>query len=230
MPHCPLCGFSQIYLFYIQKKVNWSHYYGDHDDEIGNQVTGPLNFYKCENCALVFKDRTHALSLTQQKPRYLRHKNDLTPEYQKFLEQLWLSMKTFLKFDAHGLDYGCGPVKALESILGEGFSCVSYDPVFYNDETLLSKSYDFVFCSEVVEHFLNLDHDWHKLKSLIKTPEGLLGVMTAFVPEDFENWHYHRDPTHVSFYSPMTINWISKNLGFEVKHRGQNIVLLSHAR
>lgn len=47
-------------------------------------------------------------------------------------------------------------------------------------------------------------------------PGGVLAVMTSMVPnlqEDFATWHYHRDPTHVSLFSPPTMHHIGATLG-----------------
>jgi hypothetical protein len=43
-------------------------------------------------------------------------------------------------------------------------------------------------------------------------PRGLLAVNTQRVPDTFENWWYHRDPTHVVFYSLNTFLWIAAHL------------------
>jgi hypothetical protein len=56
-------------------------------------------------------------------------------------------------------------------------------------------------------------------------PKGVLGVVTRRVPDDFEGWWYHRDPTHVVFYSERTFEWIAECLGFELIERRGDVVL-----
>lgn len=48
--------------------------------------------------------------------------------------------------------------------------------------------------------------------------DGLLAVMTRLHPgpRDFPEWWYHKDPTHVRFYSRKTFLFIEQNLGWEI--------------
>jgi hypothetical protein len=41
--------------------------------------------------------------------------------------------------------------------------------------------------------------------------------MTDLLPEkeDFKNWYYKNDFTHVIFYTPKTLQWIQKKVGFK---------------
>ncbi|HAD47230.1 MAG TPA: 2-polyprenyl-3-methyl-5-hydroxy-6-metoxy-1,4-benzoquinol methylase, partial [Idiomarina sp.] len=54
---------------------------------------------------------------------------------------------------------------------------------------------------------------WQQLFSLIK-PASWLAVMTSLnelkTTASFKNWNYKNDPTHVSFYSRQTINWLAE--------------------
>jgi hypothetical protein len=55
---------------------------------------------------------------------------------------------------------------------------------------------------------------------------GILGVMTRLVPESFESWWYHRDPTHVVFYSEATLCWIGSHFGFTILEQRGDVVVL----
>eukprot|EP01112_Ceratiomyxa_fruticulosa_P012561 TRINITY_DN3484_c0_g3_i4.p1 TRINITY_DN3484_c0_g3~~TRINITY_DN3484_c0_g3_i4.p1 ORF type:complete len:319 (+),score=72.50 TRINITY_DN3484_c0_g3_i4:160-1116(+) len=80
--------------------------------------------------------------------------------------------------------------------------------------------YDFITCTETAEHFYVPYIDWRKLThtSLLKRNGGVLVVMTSLLynDEQFENWAYLRDVTHVSLYRPKTMEYIAKDLGLEL--------------
>lgn len=43
-----------------------------------------------------------------------------------------------------------------------------YDPFFFPDESLLSNKYDFVTCTEAIEHFFEPKKEWKILLNLLK--------------------------------------------------------------
>ena len=127
-----------------------------------------------------------------------------------------------------GLDYGSGPGPAISTILGElGIKMSDYDPIFANNANPLSETYDFVTCTEVVEHFCKPFEEWAKLIGLVKFG-GILGVMTTLYDDSitFENWHYRRDDTHVSFYSIKTIEWIEKRFNLTREYCDGSVIIL----
>ena len=68
--------------------------------------------------------------------------------------RLWDELRPRLPEGARGLDYGAGPGPALAAMIEEdGYSAALYDPLFHPDEAVLSDSYDFITCTETVEHF-----------------------------------------------------------------------------
>jgi len=189
--NCPLCHSSNVSLFH------------------------ELIFYGCKECGLVFKDQKNWPSKEVEKARYLEHNNSLDDEgYKNFLLNLADPLTKILKKGALGLDYGCGPVPALSELIGrQGFECSNYDPMFYNDKKLLQKKYDFITCCEVVEHFHDPANEFKRLRSLLKQG-GVLAISTQIVPNNFADWWYHKDITHVVFYSTVTFEWIKKYYDF----------------
>lgn len=104
----------------------------------------------------------------------------------------------------------------LAKILREaGMGVVLYDPFYYPAQSALDHQYDFITCTEVVEHLHQPAGVFRQLNGLLK-PGGWLGVMTCFQTCDdrFDNWHYRRDPTHVVFYREATLSLIAKRLGW----------------
>ncbi|MFO8059329.1 MAG: class I SAM-dependent methyltransferase [Bacillota bacterium] len=110
------------------------------------------------------------------------------------------------------LEFGCGPGPVLGDLLrGRGFTVDLYDPFFYPAEDYLDCSYDLVTSTEVFEHLSRPREVLCRLCRVIR-PGGTLAIMTHLHPgrRRFADWWYHRDPTHVTFYSRETLNWICK--------------------
>ena len=129
---------------------------------------------------------------------------------------------------ARGLDYGAGPGPALAAMMEEdGFSVALYDPIFHPDEAVLAHTYDFITCTETVEHFATPRADFLRLHKML-IPGGWLGIMTDILEdkEEFGDWYYHRDPTHVAFYTRRTFRWIGEWLRLEVEISQGRVVVL----
>lgn len=169
-------------------------------------------YFQCARCELVHLHPSQRLSRADERARYALHENNgADPDYIGFLRRLADPMIERLHPGARGLDFGCGPAPVLSELLtSAGFPCAAYDPFFAPDQALLENTYDFVACSEVVEHSYDPAHTFATLHALLE-PGGLLGVMTRFHPgaDAFADWWYRRDPTHVCFYGEATMRWIA---------------------
>ena len=209
--HCPLCMTEKPNFFYQSKRVNLVR-----------------DFLQCTNCKLVFVPSDFHLTLPQQRDRYLEHNNDpMDSEYRAFLSRLRGPLLPLLKEGDVGLDFGCGPGPALAQMLREsGYKVDLYDPLFQDNKSVLEKNYDFVTCTETIEHFSNPAFDFALLDSVVKDG-GVLGVMTSILYEEviFEDWHYKLDPTHVSFYTPLTMEWLSNKFNWVIKSTHKNVYL-----
>ena len=98
--------------------------------------------------------------------------------------------------------------------------------MFTNDAGLLERAYDFVTCTETVEHFRDPSRAFTTLISLVR-PGGWIGILTQVLTDEveFETWYYRLDFTHVSFYSRATLDWIATQHGLELDFRAPNVVL-----
>ena len=101
-----------------------------------------------------------------------------------------------------------------------------FDKFFANDEIVLEENYDFVVCSETVEHFENIRFEFDRLHKLLK-PNGVLGIMTSIFYEDieFSDWYYKLDPTHIAFYSPETLKFIEEIWDWDIILNTKNIMI-----
>jgi len=178
---------------------------------------------------LIFVPVSDHLSLEKEKARYDMHQNKLDNEgYRKFLSRILPPLLPRINNSDKGLDYGSGPVPVLSQILtGIGYDTAHYDPFYRPDPSLLERQYDFVTCTEVVEHFRDPKAEWQSLIKLVKK-EGWLAVMTQLTDEEmnFGTWHYKDDATHICFYADRTFNWIPRANPRPAEIHGNSIVLL----
>ena len=175
------------------------------------QIEG-LDYFRCQNCQLTFLDPNQLPDAEAERRHYDLHENDpADPRYRDWLDRLAIPLGQRLASGSQGLDFGCGPGPALARMLTErGHKMNIYDPVFAADDSVLQRDYDFVTCTEVVEHFHHPGREFERLVALVRRG-GWLAIMTSLLHDgiDFRKWHYRRDPTHVSFYRQTTFNWIA---------------------
>ena len=175
------------------------------------------DYWRCPQCHATWLDPAQRLPNEQEKAEYDQHRNEVgDPGYRGFLSRLANELTPRLAPGARGLDFGCGPGPALVAMLREqGFDAQGFDPFYAPDSQLLARRYDFITCTEVVEHLHVPAAVFEQLDALLE-PGGWLGVMTCFQTDDerFAGWHYRRDPTHVVFYREATMHWLARSLGW----------------
>jgi SAM-dependent methyltransferase len=145
--------------------------------------------------------------------RYLHHGTDpYDAGHRAFLTERLGALLGRLEPGARGLDYGSGPAATLAVMLAErGYVVERFDPCFAPNDQLLDATYDFVTCTEVVEHFHEPRRDLTTIARLLR-PGSWLAVTTLVAADDtdFASWWYARDETHVSFYRRETFAWIAR--------------------
>lgn len=204
---CPLC---YVYQINLMAEIDKRHY------------------FECSICRLIFLSPDERPSCAEEKAHYDTHENDPEDQrYRTFLDQLAVPLAGQLSAGASGLDYGSGPGPALATMLREqGFKMEIYDPFFAPDSTVLQKAYDFITCSETVEHFFKPGLEFDRFNRILRH-DGWLGIMTQ-MPEpekEFSEWHYIRDPTHVCFYNMETMHWIARYYNWKLHTPQKNVVL-----
>ena len=209
-PHtesCPLCGSITVSAYYHDKM---------------------RSYLCCSQCQLVFVPRVFHLSSTAERAVYDQHQNNPNDQgYRKFLSRLADPLLEKLAPNSLGLDFGSGPGPTLSLMLKEqGHKVAIYDPYYAPDKLALEGHYDFITGTEVVEHLaapgLELDRLWRLLKH-----GGYLGLMTKQVTDrdSFDSWHYKNDPTHISFFSQQSFEYLGTKWGSAPMFVGADVIL-----
>jgi 2-polyprenyl-3-methyl-5-hydroxy-6-metoxy-1,4-benzoquinol methylase len=182
---------------------------------------------------MVHLPRVHCLSEREEKAEYDRHCNDPDdPGYRRFLSRSLAQVTKRVMPPAMGLDFGCGPGPALVKMAEEqGYVMQAYDKFYAPDETVWQHAYDFITCTEVVEHLAHplpiLDRLWSLLR-----PDGLLVIQTKRVLDDarFVQWHYPNDPTHITFFAEASFRWLAQRWQTGVHFPCQDVAVFCKTR
>lgn len=194
-----------------------------HTGQTWNELNGSPVF-RCSSCDLIYKDRKDRLPIPEERAHYDLHNNDPTDEnYRNFLRRCTDPLFSLLETGAIGLDFGCGPGPTISVMASEqGFEMKNYDPAFENQPEALDQTYDFITATEVLEHLHHPGRTLEKIVSLTR-PGGWIGVMTTLYDgsDEWSQWWYHHEPTHICFYTPATMKWIEARFRFsrvEIPH------------
>lgn len=210
-PNCPLCSGASSDYFTVKDR----------------------QFLQCSNCLSVFMNPAHYISSEAEEAHYRKHNND--PEdirYQNFTSPITNGILADFKAHHAGLDFGSGTGSPIFKLLNDNkYDIVQYDLFFHNTPDLLTRTYDYIACSETAEHFKEPYREFEQLYRLLK-PGGRLYLMTdRFKPEEreFKAWNYKNDPTHVFLYHAQAFEWIKQAFGFKGLEFYTRMVVLEKA-
>ena len=187
-------------------------------------------FYHCPFCELIFLDKKFHISSDDEKKQYNHHNNSLENEgYIKMFDK-------FLDFALEGLhvknalDFGSGPTPVLSELLKRRGLHVEYFDKFYQPKKIYeNKKYDLITSTEVFEHLKNPKEVLSLLANHL-TQNGTIAIMTLFHSnntEEFLKWWYRRDPTHITFFTPKSIEALCCECGLKVvKHDDKRVIIL----
>ena len=179
-------------------------------------------YHYCNNCEFISRDEKHIISEQEELQIYNKHNNSIEdPRYvdffYKFLNE---AVFPYVKNDKSGFDFGSGPSPVLAQILERNhkYQMDIYDLFYAPEKVYIGKKYDLITSTEVIEHLRNPLECFRLFVNLLN-PEGVLAIMTLFHGNDetdFLNWHYIRDWSHISFYTPKTMAYIASQVGLKV--------------
>lgn len=206
-PCCPLCTSVQNYPLPVAGK----------------------QYHRCLGCELVWLDSACHLAPAAEKAVYDDHDNRVDdPGYRRFLMRAFGEVLSRVPPPAEGLDFGCGPGPALIAMGREaGYRMAGYDKFYADEPELLSRQYDFITSTEVMEHVADpravLDRLWDCLK-----PGGILVLQTQRVLDDerFRQWRYRHDPTHIVFFAEASFRILAACWQAQVSFPHADVVVL----
>lgn len=180
-----------------------------------------IDYYKCLNCEFIHMDEGKKISFDCERGIYDLHENSMESEgyvnmFSKFLENAVIPFKS----EGKGLDFGSGPEPVLMQIINRdyNFDMENYDLHYQPEKVYLNKKYDLIVSTEVVEHLDNPMEILELIYSLLKE-DGIFAFMTVLHDNDdenFKNWWYRRDETHISFFSEKTLEFIASKVAFKI--------------
>lgn len=182
---------------------------------------GRREYVQCPACKLIHLLPQYLLSHEDEKKRYDLHTNSPDERgYVEFLNQLVEPLCGFVPPGSSGMDFGCGPGPTVSVLMKErGYQVADYDPIYFPDNHCLSRTFDFITVTEVIEHFYDPHREMLRLDRMLR-PGGHIGLMTYVytdVPQFSAGW-YHNEPTHVCFYHRETFEWIARWLGWKIEY------------
>ncbi|GAB5399714.1 MAG: class I SAM-dependent methyltransferase [Aureisphaera sp.] len=196
------------------------------------QRVDAFQFLTCSNCGSVFRNPEDFPNPQKERERYLQHNNNIEdPRYQRFVNPIVEAVVKTFPTTSMGLDFGAGTGPVISKILGDrGYAMHLWDPFFHSDRSVLDKTYDFIVCCEVIEHFHKPYEEFQLMQSLLK-PNGTLFCMSELLPgaSQFSTWYYKDDPTHVIFYSEQNLLWIQEHLEYAQLEISDRLIVLSKA-
>lgn len=207
---CPLCS-SALFQIFDTDKIR--------------------QYCQCEQCSMIYVPRSELISLAEEEKRYDSHENAADDStYVAYLAGTRDQVLPFLSAHQRGLDFGCGKTELLSQLFAEyGHLVDSYDIFFQPREEIWRRTYDFIILSEVIEHLREPLETMKVLRSLLKA-QGQIFIKTKFHPsskEEFKNWFYKRDKTHIQFFNPSSMNFLGSVLGASgVEFLGQDLTQL----
>lgn len=192
------------------------------------QVNG-VCYLRCPICRTIFLNPAQRLPPGEEFASYCQHRNNPHDAgYRRFLTKLYNPLLEKLSPGAKGLDFGCGPGPALVYMLREaGFRMRLFDLFFFPDPAPLEDTYDFIACTETIEHLHDPADTFARFDRMLR-PGGWLAVMTCFLTDEtrFTSWHYRRDPTHVVFYRAATLRHIADQFGWSCEIPVKDVALM----
>ena len=188
-------------------------------------------YYSCNSCGFIYLDDKNIIDSSSEKKHYEKHNNgfDSLGYVKMFEDFIDMAIEPYIRSIKTALDFGCGRGPVLAELLHrKGIKVDKYDIYFYPKEVYKGKKYDLITSTEVFEHIKEPINSLKLLAQHINIG-GYIILMTKFPPsdeEDFLNWWYRRDVTHISFFTPRSFEIMAKEAGLKVvKTLNNNIAI-----
>ena len=184
----------------------------------------------CNTCKLIFVPDKDFVSKCKEKERYSLHDNAIDDrEYMEYLQGFAKELERIPLSDPDILDFGCGREAALTFILQEkGCKCRGYDPLYNRGLDISEKKYDIAILCEVIEHLKDIQKELELVMKILSSKGySLIRTELYHQKENFHDWWYTKDLTHVNFLSLYTMEKLAVLMGKKIFYtNGKNVVIL----
>jgi len=194
-----------------------------------------ITYYHCSACEYIFKSPLCYQDFDAQKERYNLHENnDEDIHYQAYFQHFLDFTLPLVGRPRHALDFGCGCTSLLATLLEEqGISCDYYDPIYHPDTLKSDAKYDLIVSTEVFEHLHQPKEVFSDVVARLNEG-GYLAIQTQFHTNDltqFKTWYYHRDTTHIVFFTPKTFEVLCYQHGCcIIRHNAKNMIVIQKGK
>jgi 2-polyprenyl-3-methyl-5-hydroxy-6-metoxy-1,4-benzoquinol methylase len=108
----------------------------------------------------------------------------------------------------------------------QGYEVDLFDKFYANDQSIFNNKYDFITATEVAEHLSDPGDELTKLYAML-SKGGVLAIMTKMLDNriNFESWYYKDDPTHICFFSQVTMRHLAKAWGAQIQFYSNDVIL-----
>lgn len=201
---------------------------------VKRQPSSYTTYYQCIECGFIFKDEADVLPPTDEFNCYELHHNSIdNPNYvDRFKIFLNQAVFPYIQSIDTLLDFGSGPEPVLAQLLQRDYKIHAdiYDLYYAPKSINLKSHYSVITATEVFEHLVNPIEITKQLHNLL-VPNGILAIQTEFITDkalkNFFGWHYMREATHVSFYTPKSFEILGDKVGLEVIYTNhRNLITL----
>jgi SAM-dependent methyltransferase len=191
-------------------------------------------FYKCAECSLIFTEE-----FPDQEVEEKHYKDQWTttdPGFWKSQVDVLLQLINNYRTPRHILDFGSGSGEMTHEFRQRGYDVTPLEPMThgYLKDQQYTVKFDVVIAVEVIEHLLE---PWEEIREIEKVlaPDGIV-VFTSLLTnpfidrpdakDQFKNWWYKDDPTHVSFFCNQVLSKMADTGNFDIDIFGNNLFVL----
>lgn len=189
-----------------------------------------IEYLECQSCRAISKSHENFVDFDEQKRRYDLHDNNEDDiGYQRYFQRFIDFTLPHIRGAKRALDFGCGATSLLSQMLeSHGIECDIYDPIYHPNSSYIDGRYDLIVSVEVFEHLHDPKEVFGRLINLLN-PDGYIAIQTAFCPsnrDEFLDWYYHLDPTHIIFFRVETFEYLAREFGVEIVYQNEKNMIL----
>jgi SAM-dependent methyltransferase len=191
-------------------------------------------FYKCPECSLIFTENFPEKDVEEK--HYKDQWATTDPNFWKQQVDVLVQLIGNYRKPSRILDFGSGSGEMTNEFRERGYDVTPLEPMThgYLKDQNYSAQFDVVIAVEVIEH---LREPWKEILEIEKVlaPDGIVIFSTlltnAFIDrpdasEQFKNWWYKDDPTHVSFFCNRVLSKMADIKNYDIDIFGDKVFVL----